>query len=456
MPPQHPSASALLRELNGHNSFFDELVNMFPAKLYIAGNSGDSAYNPKYLKGQHKESKEARRARNKAGKAIKFDPNRSETTREEQSRKVREDEDDSDSDSDSGDMEIESDPIPDPNTDPSSKETVLGINNDSDTVPNGKTVTTDSSTANIVPGMSRIENLRSKLQRKIQEQKSRRHASADGGDESHVTSKRAARRAERMRRLSAGPRPPRSGSTQVGNARAAGGRFADSAKGAIGGINADTPRVEVDDAVKIKDDLSTIDFGGLAGLNGAIPHRRDNKSLSNLGKKKSLERLLEDAERKKERLKELKASEREEDKEKAKSIEWGDSFKAASGTTTKDTDPALLKKAIKRKFKKKEKSQKAWKSRMEQTRESIDERQKIRGHNLDQRRIGGAAGANLSKKRINDEDGKGADDSKGGTTEPGGKKRARLGPHAGKGRAGFEGKKQDFINKSNKGKSNDK
>ena len=127
-----------------------------------------------------------------------------------------------------------------------------------------------------------------------------------------------------------------------------------------------------------------------------------------------------------------------------------------SGTTTKDTDPALLKKAIKRKFKKKEKSQKAWKSRMEQTRESIDERQKIRGHNLDQRRIGGATGANLSKKRINDEDGKGADDSKGGTTEPGGKKRARLGPHAGKGRAGFEGKKQDFINKSNKGKSNDK
>ena len=42
MPPQHPSASALLRELNGHNSFFDELVNMFPAKLYIAGNSGES------------------------------------------------------------------------------------------------------------------------------------------------------------------------------------------------------------------------------------------------------------------------------------------------------------------------------------------------------------------------------------------------------------------------------
>ena len=43
MPPQHESAAdtkALLKELEQHNAFFDELVDMIPAKLYVAGNSG--------------------------------------------------------------------------------------------------------------------------------------------------------------------------------------------------------------------------------------------------------------------------------------------------------------------------------------------------------------------------------------------------------------------------------
>jgi 60S ribosome biogenesis protein Rrp14 len=38
MPPlQH---SNLLRELQEENAFFDSLVDMIPAKLYVAGNSG--------------------------------------------------------------------------------------------------------------------------------------------------------------------------------------------------------------------------------------------------------------------------------------------------------------------------------------------------------------------------------------------------------------------------------
>ena len=54
-----------------------------------------------------------------------------------------------------------------------------------------------------------------------------------------------------------------------------------------------------------------------------------NKSLKNKGKKKSLERLLEEAEAKKARLRQLKESDALEDKEKAKKIEWGDALKAA-------------------------------------------------------------------------------------------------------------------------------
>ena len=71
----------------------------------------------------------------------------------------------------------------------------------------------------------------------------------------------------------------------------------------------------------------------------------------------------------------------------------------------------------------------------------IDERQSIRNHNLKQRGIGGNAGANLSSKRIKEAEA--GDGTGAGGEKP---KRARQGPHA-IGRAGFEGKKQDFINK---------
>ena len=55
--------------------------------------------------------------------------------------------------------------------------------------------------------------------------------------------------------------------------------------------------------------------------------------------------------------------------------------------------------------------------------------------------MGGAAGANLSSKRIVERDDNGGGDGTGGEKK---EKRRRLGPHAN--RAGFEGKKSGFIN----------
>ena len=103
-------------------------------------------------------------------------------------------------------------------------------------------------------------------------------------------------------------------------------------------------------------------------------------------------------------------------------------------------DPNKIKKAMKRKANKKAKSALAWKSRMDKTKDAMKDRQKIRRHNLDQRKLGGVDGANLSKKRIN------KDENDVGV-EVNGKKRRRMGPYAEKNRAGFEGKKQGFINK---------
>jgi len=86
----------------------------------------------------------------------------------------------------------------------------------------------------------------------------------------------------------------------------------------------------------------------------------------------------------------------------------------------------------------------------------MKERQQIRRHNLDQRKLGGKAGANLSRKRIGNEDGDADGDKNGEALND--KKRRRMGPHADKTRAGFEGKKKGFINKdkNSAGVQNDK
>ena len=56
---------------------------------------------------------------------------------------------------------------------------------------------------------------------------------------------------------------------------------------------------------------------------------KEQRGAPKAKKKKSLEKLLADAEKKQQRLKELKASSAEEDKEKAKNIEWGEALKVA-------------------------------------------------------------------------------------------------------------------------------
>lgn len=183
------------------------------------------------------------------------------------------------------------------------------------------------------------------------------------------------------------------------------------------------------------DDLATIDYQSIAGLKPKLEKGTlNNKSFG--GKKKSLEKLLADAERKKQQLKKLKSSVNEKDREKAKNIEWGEAFKVAGGThSAKTNDPKLIKKTMKRNAKKKAASVKAWGARLDQAKDAAAKKQQIRSHNLDARKQGGAIGANLNSKRIVEkEDGKKKE------------KRRRAGPYSGNNRAGFEGKKQGFLN----------
>jgi Surfeit locus protein 6 len=274
--------------------------------------------------------------------------------------------------------------------------------------PSDKTaqVAPDTTTPASTPtNVSRIDALREKLHAKLAEKRGQRPLDPT------TISKRASRRAEKLKRKEEALK--KSATTKVKDAKKA---FVLTSPNA---------------AVAPKEDLKSLDFGKLAGLNKAPESFQNNKSLKNLNKKKNLELMLQKAEEKRDRLEQLKQG-TEEDKKKAANMMWGEALKEASGDRIKD-DPAKLKKALKRKVTQKEKSQKAWKSRMEQTKEKMEERLAIRTHNLNKRKEGGAAGANLSSKKIKD-------DAKDGEE----KKSRKMS------RAGFEGKKQEFLNNKKK------
>lgn len=275
-------------------------------------NTGDGMYNPKYMKGQHKESKEARRARNKTAKINKFDPNARESTREEKLRveneRLNED--------DNSDDEMEEDD----NTTDQIEDTHEEEKDDADDI---TTPTSNISSTLLSPNQSRIEQLRAKLRAKLEEKKSQRPDA--GGNPDTMVSKRAARRAEKKRKIELAKKKQAGaskGSTQTGKTKT---EKITLVKELGGSKISDTSNK---DAV---DDIAGIDFGGIAGLKNALSgnYNEANKSLKNKGKKKSLERLLEEAEAKKERLRQLKESDDIEDKEKAKNIVWGDTLKAA-------------------------------------------------------------------------------------------------------------------------------
>lgn len=363
------SQHQLLQDLQDDNTFFDGIVDMIPARLYVAGNSGDD-YNPKYFKGQAKESKEARRAKSKQAKRAKLDPSLSETTTQAKKR-----------------LEGNRQLIPSAPVAPVAS-----------TTPESSTKKPDEKAAPL-DNHSRIEALREKLREKLAAKRAQRPT------DPNVVSKRAARRAEKKKRQEEALKRKKKTTSQ-----------AESTRGK-------TFTVDSSAAADPAADLAKMDFGRLAGLNSLSTgnYQKANKSLANMTKTKNLQKMLADAEEKKRRLEELKQG-NEVEKQKAEKMLWGDTIKEAAGERIKD-DPAKLRKALKKRDAKKKKSAKAWKSRMEQTKEKMDDRQKVRNHNLSKRKLGGSAGANLSSKKI--------------ATEDDGVKKSR---------PGFEGRKQGFLN----------
>lgn len=400
------SGRRLYEDLQAHSDYFDDLVNRFPASIYISRDSEENyeIYNKKFKKGQNKNSKEAKRGKLKL-KQQKYDPAIHTSTVEQMRERD-------------------------------------GPSTSSISLP-ALSVTPESSDSSAAGGLSRIDMLREKLRAKIAQK-----AAAGGGNQRNATgavSKRAARRAESQRRIEAAKqRNGNGGASHVERRKRTRMEIDEN------GDDDNTPDNSTNDIPEVSGE--SIDYGTLVGLESEEAINKDylstNKSLRNMTKKKSLERLMEDAEKKKRKLDELKDKARQGDEEaadKASKIDWSDAMKSASGDKVHlRNDPALLKKAIKRKEKKKQKSAARWNARLETKAEKMAERNDIRNHNISQRKLGGASGANLSNKRLQDKEGQEiVKDSKNSEK----KKKPRLGPHSGKNRPGFEGKKTGFLNK---------
>ncbi|GMI35278.1 hypothetical protein TrCOL_g3780 [Triparma columacea] len=409
------------------NLYFDGVADMIPAQFYVTEQTDreEEEISNKYKKGLNSESKMAKKAKNKQKKAEKFASPENASSLKVKQRKwdeMRAEEEEVEEEDEEGEGDSSDDNLVASHVSDEDDETTTN-----DTVDTASTVTSEAVEA--IPGESRIEALRRKLNAKIEAKKNR---PANGANPSGV-SKRAARKAAKKERQEAAKRKAKGGFSNAERAKSS-GSFSGAATG--GPNDQVDPNSPPPSTSNLADDLSGIDFGGISGLKKK-KYFQDNKSLANQGKKKSLESMLSEAEEKKRRLKELKGSSNPEDKEKAKRILWGDTLKAADGEIIRD-DPEKIKKAMKKKEKKKAKSAKQWEDRITTVADSMLEKQRIRKHNLDKRKLGGTEAANLSSKRIaEDDDAKGEGGSKG--------KKQRMGPHSGKGRDGFEGRKGDFI-----------
>ena len=242
-------------------------------------------------------------------------------------------------------------------------------------------------------GQSRIEALRAKLHAKIKALGQNRPAPED-------VSKRAARRADKLKR------------------RAEAAERAKEKQQKEKAERITTKQLEK--AAAAKESLEHLEFGRLTGFTegpNSKHYAATNKSLRNLSTGKNLEKMLADAKAKKEKMRSSAPSDQA-------SMQWKDVLSEAKGNRVKD-DTDKLKRKIKQKAASKAKSQKAWAARLQNKQSQQQSKQAIRNHNLQQRQKGGATGANLSKKRI----------AKEGGEEPTKKRRA-----------GFEGRKREFMN----------
>ena len=142
----------------------------------------------------------------------------------------------------------------------------------------------------------------------------------------------------------------------------------------------------------LKNDRGEVVFSKFDFASGSVENDKKKK------KKKNMYQLLEIAEKKKEKINQMKSEDISKAKQIEKEISWDNALKKSEGVKIKD-DPKLLKKSIKRKEKLKEKSRTKWAEREETVQRKKEEKQRLRKEHLKERREGKSKKFKKSKKK---------------------------------------------------------
>ncbi|ORX84162.1 SURF6-domain-containing protein [Anaeromyces robustus] len=305
--------------INGHNSFFDELIELIPATHYLPKDESNIE-NDKYYHNTKKQitsskldAKEIRKA-----KKAKFDPNNVKSVQDiQEERKIKEEEENED---------VEMQPEVD--------------------IKDLKPMTKVSSITELQERLKKsIDDLRAK-------RKAQNNSSIHSRDE--LLKKRLKRKHDRKEQIQKKKEKRRKTNDMVGMDLP------------------DSQAVEAKES-KTKEVEENVSFGKIV-FNEETVQKKKKGPTDTLGK-------LKQAEANKEKLEKLKSVDKEKAEALEEKIQWSKAMKLVEGEKIKD-DPKLLKKTLKREQKLKERSAKKWNDRQKTVVRQMKEKQKRREENI--------------------------------------------------------------------------
>ncbi|RCH85714.1 hypothetical protein CU098_003560 [Rhizopus stolonifer] len=342
---------SLSERLQHDVQIFDDLLKLIPAKFYVMDKTEEA--NGKFQHNKRKKApKQAIKDATKKAKKAKLDPENAKTITQVQEEKAKQlaeskaDEDDAseESESDSDDNEVESEKME------VDSGAFSGLDDDSNT---NHASSAKQEPVNVQPmEKSDIDQLRNRLHERIHLLRKKRNAPganpANPRSREDILAARNKKKEDRKKAIKA--------QKEKGNKVAPEELVKFDSKS-----NADKSRPSAD-SIKMDGDL----------FFGKLSVGKDQKKKKGPSDAKTQLKMLEAKKEKMEKLKEENKSKADEMKEKD---EWSKVIALATGDKPKD-DAKLLKKAIKRQEKQKQKSGQEWNKRLEKVK--IDEKNKIK------------------------------------------------------------------------------
>eukprot|EP01116_Phalansterium_solitarium_P025403 TRINITY_DN9706_c0_g1_i1.p1 TRINITY_DN9706_c0_g1~~TRINITY_DN9706_c0_g1_i1.p1 ORF type:complete len:442 (-),score=143.35 TRINITY_DN9706_c0_g1_i1:171-1496(-) len=391
--------SGLASRLEAHATVIDGFVDLIPAKFYFPIEFTEEQMAHKFAKNKkNKAPKQEMKETSRKGKRARLDPANAKSNAELQvERKLdslaeRDESDDEDDDESEGSAEDDAEEA-DESTEDGADET------HADSKPSGWLGTLLLSAGK---DQSSTEQLRSRLQQRIEELRAKRKAPEKSENGQQQPRKKQKKQAEEEKEKA---RKERQKQNKKGK-QSAKKEKADGAPPVPEEAEAAAATVEEGDFSFSKFDFST----GQAVPSYLVDHAKKKK-------KASTEELLKRAQQHKLLIDQIKGT--EEGEQLMKRDAFKSMFAKAQGEKVKD-NPALLKKTLKREQKQKKKSSAAWAERKSLEKKSQKERQEKRQKNIDEKR---------QKNK----------DRRMGKKSPAKPKGPR--------RPGFEGRKKGFLNK---------